>query len=263
MTPGRDRIRDIVAASLAVVLLTAGGAGAQDAPLPFRPGEELIYSSKLGRLAGSGKGVMRVETDTIRSAGAYLLSFDFETKVGPFRVEARSRSWLDPWRMAALRFHKHERHPLSSRSEEVELYPGERRWRSAEGREGRSETDAPLDELSFLYYIRTLELEEGATYVIERHFDPARNPVRVEVLRRERVAVPAGVFDVVVVEMRVRDEDHFDGDGSFRMYLTDDARRYPVRLETSASIAGKAVLELEAAVPARATAQACEVADGR
>ncbi len=263
MTKRRYPIRDIVAGGLALVLLSAAGASGQEAPLPFRPGEELVYRSKLGRLGGSGKGVMRVETDTVRSAGAYLLSFDFETKVGPFRVEARSRSWVDPERMAALRFHKHERHPLSSNREEVELFPGERRWRSAEGREGRSETDAPLDELSFLYYVRTLELEDGATYVIERHFDPERNPVHVEVLRRERVAVPAGVFDVVVVEMRVRDKDHFDGDGSFRLYLTDDARRYPVRLETSASIAGKAILELEAAVPARPASLARGVAGER
>lgn len=263
MTPRRDPIRDIIAGSLALVLLSAGSAGAQDVPLPFRPGEELVYSSKLGRLGGSGKGVMRVETDTVRSSGAYLLSFDFETKVGPFRVEARSRSWVDPERMVALRFHKHERHPLASKSEEVELYPGERRWRSAEGREGCSLTDAPLDELSFLYYIRTLELEDGATYVIDRHFDPERNPVRVEVLRRERITVPAGVFDVVVVEMRVRDKDHFDGDGSFRLYLTDDARRYPVRLETSASIAGRAVLELEAAIPARVATRAGGVAGER
>src|SRR5690606_11934394 len=146
---------------------------------------------------------------------------------------------------------KQERHPLSSKSEEVEVYPGERRWQAAGGREGRSQTDAPLDELSFLYYVRTLDLADGAVYVLERHFDPERNPVHVKVLGREQVAVPAGVFDVVVVEMRVRDRDHFDGHGSFRLYLTDDARRYPVRLETAASLAGTAVLELEAAIPAR------------
>ncbi|HEY8468980.1 MAG TPA: DUF3108 domain-containing protein [Longimicrobiales bacterium] len=259
----RHCIRCFAAGSLAVAALLPGqAASAQEVSLPFRPGEELIFRSKLGRLSGSGKGVMRVEVDTIRSVEAYLLSFDFETKVGPLRVEARSRSWLDPERMAALRFHKHERHPLASKSEDVELYPAERKWQSAEGREGCSTTDAPLDELSFLYYIRTLDLRDGAEYVIERHFDPARNPVHVQVLGRERATVPAGVFDVVVVEMRVRDRDHFDGDGSFRLYLTDDARRYPVRLETSASIAGTAVLELEAAIPAR-SAPAARVANGR
>jgi len=263
MTPRRHPIRDLLVGGLAFVVLPAAAAGAQERPLPFRPGEELIYSSQLGRLGGSGKGVMRVETDTVRSAETYLLSFDFATKVGPFRVEARSRSWVDPERMAALRFHKHERHPFSSKSEEVELYPGERRWRSAQGREGVSETDAPLDELSFLYYVRTLELEDGATYVVERHFDPERNPVHIKVLRRERVVVPAGAFDVVVVEMRVRDKDHFNGDGSFRMYLTDDEHRYPVRLETSASIAGRAILELEAAVPARPASLARGVSDAR
>ena len=258
----RHWIRSFAAAGLALAALLPGRAvGAQEADLPFRPGEELIYRSKLSRLFGSGKGVMRVEVDTIRSVDAYLLSFDFETKVGPVRVEASSRSWLDPERMAALRFHKHERHPLASKREEVELYPAEKKWRSAEGREGCSTTDAPLDELSFLYYVRTLDLRDGAAYVIERHFDPERNPVYVQVLGRERATVPAGVFDVVVVEMRVRDRDHFNGDGSFRLYLTDDARRYPVRLETSASIAGKAVLELEAAIPAR-SAPAAQVANG-
>src|SRR5690606_11555826 len=106
---------------------------------------------------------------------------------------------------------------------------------------------APLDELSFIYFLRSLPLEEGESHALARHFDPERNPVVVRVLRRERVSVPAGDFATVVVEMRVKDQRTFAGNGALRLYLTDDARRIPVRIESSAPVVGAMTLLLERA----------------
>ena len=50
-------------------------------------------------------------------------------------------------------------------------------------------TDAPLDELSFIYFIRTLPLTADTTFEVSRHFDATRNPIGLWILGRERVIV--------------------------------------------------------------------------
>lgn len=103
----------------------------------------------------------------------------------------------------------------------------------------------PLDELSFLYYIRTLPLKAGATYRMDRHFDASRNPVEIRVVGREWVRVPAGEFATIVVEMKVPQDGHVSGNGVIRLYLTDDAWRVPVRIESSVRVLGRVVFQLE------------------
>ena len=225
--------------------------------LPFGIGEELIYDVTSSRLGRIGEGSMRVEgPESVRGQRAYRLSFDIDSRVGPIRIRDEARSWLEPRAMRSLRYVKRERHPLARRSEEVEIFPEDRRWVPREGESGRSGVDDPLDELSFLYYIRTLDLRDGAEYIVERHFDPARNPVVVRVLGRERSELPSGIFETVVVEMEVRDGERFDGDarGLLRLHLTDDAARYPVRIVTSVPLAGEMVLDLKALTPGGALA---------
>jgi len=165
--------------------------------------------------------------------------------VGPVKAEDRTASWLDPHRMAALRFSKRERHPLSKHDERIELFPDERRWEGADGEHGASSTDAPLDELSFMYYLRTLPLEVNTTYRVERHFDAARNPTVLRVVGREPVRTADGTWRTLLVEMRVRDPRRYRGDGVIWLNVSDDACRLPVRIQSAMPVVGRAVLTLE------------------
>ncbi len=227
------------------------GAQPPDSPFPFGIGEELVYQLRATRFGRVGTGTMRVEgPDSIRGRPTYRLHFDVQGRVGPFSIEDCTRSWLDPDGPAALRYEKRERHPLASRVEEVDLFPAELRWAATNGEAGTTVTDHPLDELSFIYLLRTLELDDGAEISLSRHYHAERNPVLVRVLRRERIALPSGVFSTVLVEMQVRDGRRFNGSGVIRLYLTDDAHRYPVRIETSMPVVGTMVLDLEALTPA-------------
>jgi hypothetical protein len=220
-------------------------------PGPFGIGEELVYQLRAARFGRVGTGTMRVEgPDSIRGRPTYRLHFDIKGRVGPFNIEDCTRSWLDPTGPSALRYEKRERHPLSTRVEEVELFPAESRWQATDGASGETLTEHPLDELSFIYLLRTLDLEDGAEFSLDRHYQAERNPVLVRVLGRERVALPSGVFSTILVEMRVRDGRRFNGSGLILLHLTDDAQRYPVRIETAMPVVGKMVLELEALTPA-------------
>jgi hypothetical protein len=214
-------------------------------PLPFQVGEKLTYRVSVARLGGIGRGEMRVDgPETVRGQQTMLLHFEVNGRLGLLRLQDRACSWFDPARRHALRYSKRERNPVNSRNEDVEMFPAQRRWAGEDGG-GAMQTDAPLDELSFLFHVRTLPLRTGDSYTIARHFDTERNPVTVRVVGRDTVDVPAGRFAVVVVEMRVQDGQRFRGAGVIRLLLSDDAQRVPVRMQSQVPVVGTATLSLE------------------
>jgi hypothetical protein len=231
---------------------TAARASQSAAPalaeLPFFVGERLAYGVKVARVGAMGRGAMTVEGPVdVRGQSAYHLRFGFSTRVGPVKVVNESESWLDPGAMRSLRFHKHERHPLSSHDERVELFPEQRRWEGQGGTAGESPSDHPLDELSFIYFLRTLPLVLDSTYRFDRHFDAGRNPTTIRFVGREPVVTPAGKFQTLLIEMRVPDPRRYKrGEGVIWINLTDDTCRLPVRIQSQMPIAGAAVLTLEA-----------------
>jgi hypothetical protein len=222
-------------------------AGAPAGALPFHVGETLEYRVRVARLGAIGRVTMRVDsTPPLRGTEVLLLRFAFDAKMGLVGARDRTESWLDPVRLRALRFHKHERHPLSRHDEQVEIDPDARRWTDADGVVGESPSDAPLDELSFMYVVRTLPLADGATWTLDRHFDPARSPTRVRVLGRGRVETEAGTFRTVTLELTVRDPRRYRGEGVIRLDLTDDQCRLPVRIESTMPVFGRTVMLLTA-----------------
>ena len=218
------------------------------------PGEQFSYLVRSSRFGTIGKGTMGVEGLTdVRGTPAYLLRFAFSTRVGPVRVVNQTESWVDAADGALLRFHKHERHPLSSQDEAVELFPAERRWEDASGVSGTLPTALPLDELSFIYFIRSLPLTPGAVYQVERHFDEARNPSVVRVVGRDTVTTSAGVFPTIVVELDVRDARRYQSSkGTLRFFLTDDSCRVPVLMVSTMPVVGTMTLELQSRTPGNA-----------
>jgi uncharacterized protein DUF3108 len=218
-------------------------------PMPLRPfyvGERLEYAVRLSGVGMKGHGAMWIDgPEQVRGSETYVLHFAFKARLGPVRVSDATESWLDPRRMASLRFKKSERHPFAKSDQDVALYPDEKRWSAANGDTGESLSSAPLDELSFIYFLRTVPLEDGSVYSFDRHFDAARNPTVVRVLKREILTTRAGTFATVQIEMRVQDTERYSGEGVIRIHFTDDGRRLPVRIESTIPQAGKSVMTLE------------------
>ena len=86
-----------------------------------------------------------------------------------------------------------------------------------------------------------LELEHnaplvvGQTYDFNRYFRPDRNPVRIRVLRKERVTVPAGTFDAIVVQPVIKTKGIFSENGHAEIWLTDDDRHIMLQLKSKLS----------------------------
>jgi uncharacterized protein DUF3108 len=226
--------------------MPAAKAPAVSAAYPFAVGEHFTYEVHVARMGATGHGEMWVAgPEVVRGTQTYVLHFNSSAGVGPFKGSDQTTSWIDPQRMAAMRFEKVEHHLLENHHDEVEIYPALRRWSAADGTSGETPTDSPLDELSFIYFVRTLPLLDDSVYVLERHYDAARNPTSVRVVAHEHLETSTGPFETIKVEMRVKDPRHYKGDGLLILNLSDDARRIPVRIESTMPVFGKTVLTLE------------------
>jgi len=231
----------------ATLALPAVAAVAQtQTQLPFSPGERITYRVQVNSFRNIGHATMSVQGPVdVRGTPTYLLRSQTTAGIGPLKGSELTESWLDPLAMRSLRFHERERRLFFTRHLQIEIYPDERRWTNADGESGKTISAAPLDELSFIYYLRSLTLGPDSAYQFNRHFDVARNPITVRVMRGDTMTTTAGVFPTLIMEMHVRDPRRYRGDGVIRLYLSDDKCRIPVRVESTVPGTGSVVLTIE------------------
>jgi hypothetical protein len=239
------------ASSLGVPLAAQQASLRADAPAPrprppFPIGEALEYSVHVSVGGTVGSGQMRVEGPVAeRDVSTWRLVFDMRAGRGPVRAVDRTVSWLEPTRFRITRFEKTERHPLSRSEEKVSIELGQGTYRDEiDGREHDLGSRAPLDELSFIYYLRTIPLQRDTTFEVSRHFDPARNPTVIRVRGEELVETPVGIFRTRIVEMDVRDPKRFRGVGTVRFNIDTADCHVPVRIVSRMPVLGATTLLL-------------------
>jgi len=147
-----------------------------------------------------------------------------------FRVDDLMESWMHTTTLASLRFLQDLREGSHDRETLFEIYPDS--VYVQDQREPQKTVARPLDEGSFFFFVRTIPLEVGQEYVFERYFRPDRNPVRIQVLRRETIEVPAGRFETIVVRPIFKARGVFSEGGRAEVWLTDDSRRLMVQLKS-------------------------------
>jgi hypothetical protein len=212
------------------------------APVPFAVGEtfEFRMQAKWAFVRGGGTASMAVQAlDTVRGHPSYRLAFRTKGGITVFKINDVQRSWLDARELFAHRFEQKLNQTGYSRDRTYEFFPGEMRYFSEQNPSdsGTLATELPLDDVSFIYFIRTLPLNVGDVYTAARYFRSDGNPVTVRVLRRERITVPAGSFNAVVVKPIIRTKGLFSEGGEAEIWFTDDPRHMPLRVRAKVSIA--------------------------
>ena len=242
--------------ALALAVLTAVGAltparaqvrppAHPPAPLPFAIGEALNYQVRVSRMGDVGTGRMWIEGPMLEGGvSVWRIRSEINAGKGPIRATDRTSSYFDPVRRATVRFTKEEHHVLSNSEEDVRIDRTARRWTDEEGPSGPLASDAPLDELSFLYVLRTLPLDRDTVLRLDRHFDAARNPTIVRIVGRDTLTTPAGLFRTRVVEMEVRDPKRYKGTGVIRIHLYEGGCHIPIRIESRMPVLGITTLTL-------------------
>jgi Protein of unknown function (DUF3108) len=234
--------RPLVLVSLGLALVTApGGSSAQstsDSPtaggraaVPFGVGERLDYEVRLSGIR-VGNGWMEVsKMDSVRGREAWHTSFGIKGGLAFYRVNDRYESWFDTGSLASLRYHQQIDEGSYERDRKFEIYPERRVFVDDKGAE-QPTSENPLDDGSFLYFLRTIPLEVGKEYTFDRYFRVDRNPVRIKVLRKERIPVPAGTFDAIVVQPIIKTKGIFSENGRAEVWLSDDEHRIMLQMKS-------------------------------
>ena len=239
----------------------AGALEIREQP-PFQVGEVLSYSISYafldaGTLRMTVKGV-----ETVGARSAYHLTFQTQTNQAISAIYSLKdvlESWMDVERMHSLRFVKQSVEKGKRRDKSFRL-DQERGVRVNEetGEEQPMPRDAQ-DDVSIFYFLRTLPLKEGTRFTLNNLMDPDDNPMRVSVLGTESVRVPAGKFDCYVLQLDVHtDSGIFSQGGEVKVWMTRNARRVPVKLESKLAV-GSFTASLTDQRPGNATGLAAGV----
>jgi hypothetical protein len=193
-----------------------------------------------------GQGVLAVEgVEEVEGVPVYRVSLKVEIKAPFISLVDRETSWLaiDPIRSLAFERHRREgnrEQRLRFRFDQVAQRYAPEVWDEGSGQfrdaadqnSGGPIPAGAIDEIAALYLLRTLSLEPGAVHRVDRYFEPSGNPIVFRVVGKEKVRVPAGKFEVAVVEPDIPSLSPFRASSEPRLYITDDARRLIVKITT-------------------------------
>ena len=208
------------------------------AKVPWKIGEYFQFSIDWSGVNG-GSALMQVQNmQTVDGHRTWRIvtkaeSNSFVSKF--YKVRDRAESFVDAESLYSRRFEKHLREGSYKRDISV-------RFDQAAGKaiyEGGTRIDVPPrvhDVVSAFYYVRTCPLPEGAVVSIPTHDNEKSYDMVVKVIRRERVEVPAGKFDCVLVEPVLKSEGIFKSKGQMLVWLSDDERRIPVQVKSKVPI---------------------------
>jgi hypothetical protein len=242
-TPAISRAARALAACF--LLLAPAAAAAQQANFtapraaprhPFAPGERLTYEVRFGPLK-VGTGTMEVRgIEQVRGRPAYHTVFRVEGGTSLYKVDDTFESWFAVDDLSSLRYHQDQNEGSKERQRRYEIFPERALYdEMTDDKPAQPSVDTPLDDGSFIYYMRTMSLEVGMTYLFDRYFKPDRNPVRIKALRRERVTVPAGTFNAIVVQPLIKAKGIFSEGGNAEVWFSDDSRRLMLQMRSNLS----------------------------
>lgn len=243
-----------------ILLASAGQASAGQSPdlaSLYREGERLAYDVtwlgiKAGEATLEARGVVSLNGHQTYHLVTTAQSTPLISKI--YRVDDRTESFLQTDPLRALRFDKnlregryrhnsqtvfdHEKGVATFRYLDFSPVPrGITRLDEAEryGKYVSQEfplTPGALDELSVLYYVRTLPLVANTT-VTARVFASRKNwELEVKVLGRETLETVLGRRETLKVEPLLKFEGIFQRKGRMIVWLTDDAERIPVQMKS-------------------------------
>ena len=250
----------VLAAQDSTIRVPAAVVATPRAPVPFAAGERADYQVKYGPFS-VGRGSMDVMgLDTVRGRETWHILFRIRGGVPGYRVDDRMESWMDTRTLASLRFKQDMNEGSRERERNFEIYPGDKFVEDA--REPQPTVATPLDDGSFLYFVRTIPLEVGKEYSFDNYFRPDRNPVRIQVLRKERIRVPAGEFETIVIRPIIKARGVFSEDGRAEIWITDDAKRLMVQMKSHMKL-GSLSLFLRSYTPGKTASTDSSAVAGR
>jgi len=222
-----------MAALLAVTLLQAPPADPPASAYPWAVGETLTYTAKLGLLS-LGSGTLQVAgIDTVRGMESFRLRFRLQGRTIVYSLDDVLESFVGTKDLISRRFVQDFVENGKPTKRHYESFADSGYYRE-EGKAGTQPAPPdPLDDAAFFYFVRVTELQVGKKYTFNRYFRKEKNPVTIEVRKREKMELPDGhEVECLVLHPVIDTKGMFSKRSETQIWLTDDARRLPVQIRT-------------------------------
>jgi hypothetical protein len=206
----------------------------------FGLGERLVFSVNYG-IVTAGEAVMEIPAvDSIAGRPCYRVEFRVNSLPSfswIYKVEDRYLTYIDVESISPWKFEQHIREGSYRRDFIAEFDQLKHVARTTEG-------NYPIppyvhDILSAFYFARTVNfaaMKTGEQVVLHNFYKDTTHELAVRVLGRQELELEAGTFNTIVVEPMVREGGLFKSEGRIVIWLTDDDRKIPVRVNTKVVI---------------------------
>ncbi len=197
--------------------------------IPFGPGEELRYRLRASILGG-GEALMTIgDVEEVNGFQTWPVTWKIRGSALGIGMNDTLSSWIDSETLVSRRFIKRQNTAGNQRYRAYDFFPEQRLvHRLDHDTTWALPTALPLDDLSFLYFARAMPLRIGEIHTLNRYFKDDGNPVVLKVLRRDRIEVPAGVFNTIVVQPIIPGNNLFGSGSEAEIHISDDERRLVV-----------------------------------
>jgi hypothetical protein len=248
------RLKIVPCARLAAAIgLAAWAAGtvaprAQIAPaadVPFAVGETLTYDVTWSSAVVAGTAVTTVAENT-SSRGSRAYRIIAEGKPSPilerlYHVYYKMETLLDSITLLPHRNSTYSEEGPSRRTATTTFQRGTRMASFEVQSESASQVDVTVpqqaqDGLSAVYVLRTMALKAGESFTLPITDDGRVYSVTAAVNGQERIAVPFGQLDAWNVGMTITNELGLPAAEDAAVWISDDERRLPLRMQASLPI---------------------------
>ncbi len=202
----------------------------------FGVGERLVFDVNYGFIT-AGEAVMSVSgLDSVAGRTCYRVEFSVNSLPSfdwIYTVRDRYLTFIDTGTIAPWRFEQHIREGSYRRDFVADFDQRHLVARTTEG-----DFDIPEyvhDIMSAFYYARTLDFSGyavGDGPLLHNFFRNKSHELKIRFLGRQELEIEAGTFKTIVVEPIVKEGGLFKSEGRIVIWLTDDERKIPVRVNT-------------------------------
>lgn len=201
---------------------------------PFDVGESFQYSAKLGFLRLGTATLEVAGKDTVRGVPSFLFRFKLEGGNALYRLNSVLESRTGIADLKSRQFIQDNDENGRVRFRRYDIFP-DSGFFLAQGDTTHWPTPShPLDDASFLYFVRTIPLEVGKRYELNYYFKKEKNPLVITVEKRESCELPDGSKpDCFVVHPVMGDRGIFEPRANARLWITADERRIPVQIRST------------------------------
>ncbi len=206
----------------------------------FGVGERLVFDVSYGFIT-AGEAVMSIPGyDTLSGRPCFHVMFTVNSLPSfswIYRVQDRYETFIDVGTLAPWRFEQHIREGSYTRDFTADFNQIKHVAVTSEG-------TYPIptyvhDIMSAFYFTRTLDFsasKPGDRIMLSNFYKDKSYDLAVKFLGQQELEVEAGTFKTIVVEPLIQEGGLFKSEGRIVIWLTDDERKVPVRVNTKVLI---------------------------